>query len=182
MICPKGGRIMARPKELINEELVGRAKEALNEKPEHKLGVKLQAIISSFHHSNQNVSEILGITRQALSIWIRRFREKGIEGLSDKPKGHAPSKLTQGQWNTVALWLEKGKDAQGDWVAWTMPRLQTEIRIRFGVSISLTPLRRQVKNLGFRPKIPRPVHAKADREEQARFKKNRRRSTGDSEP
>lgn len=173
---------MARPKELINEELVDRAKEALNEKPEHKLGVKLQAIISSFHHSNQNVSEILGITRQALSIWIRKFREKGIEGLYDKPKGHAPSKLTQAQWQTVALWLEKGKDAKGNWVAWTMPRLQTEIHIRFGISISLTPLRRQVKNMGFRPKTPRPVHAQANPEEQALFKKNRGGSARDRKP
>jgi transposase len=173
---------MARPKELINEKLVRKAQEALIEKPERKVGVKLQAIISSYRHPNQAVSEVLGVTRQSLSIWIRKFRERGVQGLSDRPKGHAPSKLTQEQWRAVAMWLETSKDAEGGWVAWTMPRLQTEIAIRFGASISLTPLRRQVKNMGFRPKVPRPVHAKADREEQARFKKNRRRSAGNSEP
>jgi transposase len=42
----------------------------------------------------------------------------------------------------------------------------------FGVTMKQTPLWRLVRQLGFRQKVPRPYHAKANKSEQESFKKN----------
>jgi transposase len=51
--------------------------------------------------------------------------------------------------------------------------LSRAIGERFGVTLGTTALWRQVHKMGFRLKVPMPVHAKADQQKQNDFKKNR---------
>lgn len=164
---------MARPKEVIDAELAKKAREELKNILDHKISMRLQAISSCAEHPISLVASIFGASRQTLWRWIKRFKERGADGLRDLPKGHNPAKLNEKQRERVAKWLRETKDSRGEAVHWTLAKLANAIHSEFGICVGITPLWRLVRNLGFRQKVPRPAHAKADSEMQAVFKKNR---------
>lgn len=165
---------MPRPKEVIDVDLVQKAKEALKNVPDHKICLRLQAIISSAQHPVHLVTSILGTSRVSLWRWTKRFSSKGIEGLIDEPKGHKPAKLSQEQRQQVGAWLEKGYTRHGEPIHWTLAKLKASVATEFGVSMSQAALWHIVRQLGFKQKVPRPAHAKADKQAQESFKKNQR--------
>ena len=166
------GREMARPKQTTTLELARKAEAEMKEIADHKVCFRLQAIISSAHHSVDVVAPVMGVHRSTIFNWIKRFREYGIARLIDKPKGHYPSKLTAGQKTQILHWLAEGKDAYGNDVHWTVARLINEIEQIFGIRVGKTPLWLFIRKSGFRQKVPRPVHANADPQAQKDFKKN----------
>lgn len=163
---------MGRPKEVIDEGVVQRAEEELKKIKNHKVAIKLQAVISSGRHRIGDVASVMGVSRQTIWVWIRNFRDKGVEGLGDTPKGHYPAKLDDEKRGMVAMWLSEGRNAQGEVVHWTIMRLKEEIRKEFGIEVGKTPLWKLMRKLGFRQKVPRPRHVKADLLEQQDVKKN----------
>jgi transposase len=118
------------------------------------------------------VADIMGVHPTTVWRWSKRFKEKGIDGLQDHSKGHNPAKLGSEHRRIIFEWLNKSENAEGDCVHWTIPLLKEEVQKVFGIVMGKTPLWLMVRKLGFRQKIPRPLHAKADREEQEVFKKN----------
>jgi len=163
---------MARPKRVIDVDLLQRAEEALKDIPDHKICLRLQAIISSAEHPIHLVTAILRISRVSLWRWIKRFSSKGVAGLIDEPKGHKPPKLKQEQRHQVACWLEEGRTSKGEPVHWTLAKLKAAIFTEFNVHLSQAALWHMVRKLGFKQKVPRPTHAKADKQAQESFKKN----------
>jgi transposase len=163
---------MARPKKIIDAALAEEAEFALKEAPEYKIGVRLQAIISSAQYPITLVSKVLRTDRTTLRRWIKRFAAQGIDGLADAPKGHRPGKLTKEQKQQVAQWLEESRNIQGVPVHWTLSKLALALEIEFNLKLGQTAVWRLVRQLGFRQKVPRPRHAKADSQAQESFKKN----------
>ena len=163
---------MPRPKEIIDDELVAEARKMMHQIPDYRVAIKLQALVSSRIYPIKQVAEIFGIGRQSLRNWILAFRKQGIIGLIDKPRGHRPSKLSPDQWSEVGQWLEQARSPDGKPCHWTLAALQQSIAVRWGVHLGITPVWRQVHMMGFKLKVPRPFHAKADKEQQADFKKN----------
>ena len=163
---------MARPKKIIDAALAEEAEFALKGAPEYKIGVRLQAIISSAQYPITLVSKVLRTDRTTLRRWIKRFSAKGIDGLADAPKGHRPGKLMKEQKEKVAQWLEESRDAQGSPIHWTLSKLALAIEAELNLKLGQTAVWRLVRQLGFRQKVPRPRHAKANSHEQEFFKKN----------
>ena len=163
---------MARPKEVVDENLVWRARGVLEQISDHQLCVRLQAIISSGDHPMRLVADIMGVNPTTAWRWIKRFKAGGVEDLRDRPKGHNPSKLNSEHHQIIYEWLEKSENTKGERVHWTIPLLQDEIQRIFGIGMGKTPLWLMVRKLGFRQKVPRPRHAKADTDKQEAFKKN----------
>ncbi len=163
---------MGQSKKHIDEELVASARIALDSIKDHVVALRLQAIISSLSHEIQLVAEIFGISRGTVGRWIRSFKESGIEGLIDKPKGHNPSKLDSSRKETISGWIEKGVDPQGRPIHWTIEKLRVTIEDEFGIAVGKTPLWITMRSFGFGMKTPRPRHEKADPVEQKQFKKN----------
>jgi transposase len=119
------------------------------------------------------VASVLGKDRVTLWRWIRIFKEQGISGFTDKPKGHNPAKLNADQKHIVYQWIDRGKNAQGEVTHWTLKKLSMEIEEELGVKMTKTPLWLMVRTMGFRQKVPRRTHVLADKEKQVAFKKNR---------
>jgi transposase len=163
---------MARPKEIINQEVVLAAEKYLKDFENHRVYVRLLAIVKAGDHSITEVAKFFQVSRDTLTNWIKNFRDFGIEGLLDKPKGHNPSKLKEIHKQQVSFWLETGTNAKAERVHWTLEKLKAEIERQFGITISIMPLWLHLRKMGFRQKVPRPVHAKADRQAQEEFKKN----------
>lgn len=167
---------MARPKEVIDSALARRAEADIKSFSGYKIGLRLQAIVSCASHPLETVSAVLGVSRQTVWRWIKRYQASGVEGLQDQPRGHNPRKLSDGQIDQISRWLRAGRNARGQPVHWTLARLSLEIEREFGIQISQTALWRLIRGMGFKQKVPRPSHAKADPKAQEDFKKNPRES------
>jgi transposase len=172
MMSSKRENIMARPKEVFDEDLAIQAKAAMEKLQDHKLCNRLQAIASCANQPVNTVAAVMGVSRHTIWRWAERFRSQGIDGLRDKPKGHNPAKLDEHKRQQIAQWLGTGTNHEGKGVHWTLELLSCEVERIFKIKVSIASLWVMVHSLGFRQKVPRPSHAKADAEEQERFKKN----------
>ena len=83
----------------------------------------------------RDIAEALGVSEGAVSQWMKRAREGGIEGLRRVPPPGAPPRLTEAQRASLLELLERGPQAfgfHGD--AWTCGRVAILIQRQFGVS------------------------------------------------
>jgi putative transposase len=167
-----GGGFMTLTRRAISERTAEQARIALIGIKESQLAIRLQTIISCAKHPVDTVSSVIGKDRVTVWRWIRAFKENGVDGLMDKPKGHNPSKLNEEQREQIAIWLNTGKNSQGEPTHWTLKKLSVNIEEEYGIKITTTPLWITIQSMGFRQKVPRQTHASADREKQNAFKKN----------
>ncbi len=163
---------MGRSKNVVDLHLAELAKEELGRMSDAKVCLRLQAIASCERYPVNVVAVVLGVSRRSVWQWARRFKEQGLDGLQDRARGHRPLKLSGQQLAAVERWLAEGRDDHGEPVHWTLARLQAEIFEQFGVRMGITALWNRVRALGFRQKVPRPHHRKADAEQQEAYKKN----------
>ena len=163
---------MGRPKVVIDATLAEKAEAALKDLPDCKACIRLKAIISCARYPISLVASVFGTDRTTLWRWIKRFSTKGVSGLADEAKGHKPAKLGAKQRQQVAGWLEESRTSQGEPVFWILPKLMQAIETEFGISLGKTATWALVRQLGFRQKVPRPRHDKANKELQESFKKN----------
>ncbi len=164
---------MGRSKNVIDANLAERAREELGRIRDAKVCKRLQAIASCERQPVNVVAVVLGVSRRSIWQWAKRYKEQGLEGLRERPRGHRPPKLSSEQLASMERWLAEGRNDRGEPVHWTLTRLQVEISEAFGVRMGITALWKRVRALGFRQKVPRPRHRKSDVEQQEAFKKNR---------
>jgi transposase len=83
----------------------------------------------------KEIAEALGVTEGAVSQWMKRAREQGVEGLRHKPPPGATPRLSEDQRARVPKLLAQGAQAHGfRGEAWTCERVAIVIRREFGVS------------------------------------------------
>lgn len=150
-----GGGGMTLTRKAISEVTAEQARIALIGIKESQLAIKLQTIISCANHQVETVSSVIGKDRVTVWRWIRAFRESGVDGLIDKPRGHNPSKLNEEQRKQIAIWLNTGKNSQGEPIHWTLKKLTMAIEEEYGIKITKTPLWITIQSMGFRQKVPR---------------------------
>lgn len=85
--------------------------------------------------SQQRIAEALGVSKGAVSQWMKRGREGGLEALKRQPAPGAPPRLSEEQCAEVPELLERGAEAHGfRGEVWTCARVAEVIRREFGVS------------------------------------------------
>jgi transposase len=103
----------------------------------------------------QDIAEALGVTKGAVSQWLKRAREGGIDALRHcKPPG-APCRLTPEQRAQLPQLLARGAESfgfRGD--LWTQPRIATVIRREFGVAYHSSQVGRILKIGGWSRQKP----------------------------
>lgn len=85
--------------------------------------------------SQQEIADALGVSKGAVSQWMRRAREGGVQALKRKPAPGAVPRLSDQQRVKIPELLEMGAEAhgfRGD--VWTCARVAEVIRREFGVS------------------------------------------------
>ena len=116
--------------------------------------------------NQREIAEALGVTQGAVSQWLKRAREGGVEGLHHRPPPGAPPRLSPEQRGQLLELLAQGAESfgfQGD--LWTQPRVATLIRDRFGVSYDPSQVGRILKAGGWSRQ--KPVHRATQRNEAA---------------
>jgi len=162
---------MGRHQEVVDVELADRARAELSKHTDARVGMRLQAIVSCARHPLQIVAEIFGVDRRSIWQWAKRFKKEGIDGLRDRARGHRRGRLSTEQQGQLEQWLEHGRNRDGEPVHWTLAKLQAELERVFGVKVSLMAVWKRVRKMGFRQKVPRPRHRRADPEAAQAFKK-----------
>ena len=112
------------------------------------------------------IARRFGVTPQSVSGWRKRWRAEGVDGLRSKGQPGYPPLLNEAQRTELAGVLKAGPKTSGFDGGWTLARVATVIRHRFGVlyrypSAVATLLHR----LGFT--VQKPARRAVERDEQA---------------
>lgn len=162
---------MGRHKQSIDASTLEAIEQAITTLPNGSVVRKL-TILSSFSWlKTEEIAKAYRINPRTLFRWINQFKEHGVEGLVDHPKGHKPSLLTDEMKSRMVQWITTQKDNEGNPVFWTLDRLRGELERVYGVKISKPALSVNLAKMKIRFKRPRPTHIMADVEKQAEYKK-----------
>ena len=167
---------MSYQSQKITHEILLKADEEFNKIKDGKLATKLRAIMAFEDNSAEHIAQIFKVSIRTVFRWINKFIEHGVEGLKDQPKGHYRPKLTEYQRKQIKSWIVEGVNSEGTKINWTLNKLRLEIDKVFLVQMTTTALWKNLRKAGMTLKRPRPVHYKANKEEQALFKKNSKRN------
>src|SRR5574341_359312 len=116
--------------------------------------------------SQKAIAEALGVSKAAVSDWMRRGREGGPEALRNQPKSGAPRRLSDEQLARLPELLKLGAEHFGfRGEVWTRRRVASVIEREFGVRYSLTHVGRILK--GLRWSSQKPVERADQRDEAA---------------
>jgi transposase len=122
--------------------------------------------------SRAQAARLAGMERQALRDAVVRYNAEGLCGLQDRPKGHAPQRLTEAEQATLMAVIFKGPDPDKDGVcAWTRADLCRWMEQHLGKSMPPSSLSRVLHRMGLSRQKARPVHPRSDPKAQEQFAK-----------
>ncbi|MBI4286930.1 MAG: transposase [Chloroflexi bacterium] len=129
--------------------------------------------------SGRHVADLLGDAPRTVAYWVRRFEEEGLAGLVEGERPGRPRRLSEGQLAEIDAALRSTpRDFGLVGNLWDGKMLAEFIHRRWSVPLGVRQCQRLFRRLDFRLRKPRPEIAKADPEEQARFKKTPRVGRG----
>ena len=120
------------------------------------------------------IADALGVSEGAVSQWMKRAREEGVEGLRHEPPPGATPRLSEQERAKLPELLERGAEAHGfRGEVWTCERVAIVIRREFGVSYHPAHVSRLLKAL--RQSLQKPQRRAEQRDEEAikRWKEQR---------
>ena len=109
----------------------------------------------------QDIASVSGVCRQTTSIWLRNWKEHGIEGLIDNPRSGRPPELSSSQETEIIEMVEKTPRS--------LKQVLAEIEKRWNIRLSKSTLKRLCKkaNLSWK-RVRKSLHSKRDDEEFAK--------------
>lgn len=120
------------------------------------------------------IADALGVTEGAVSQWMKRATQEGVEGLRRKPSSGAPPRLSEQERAELPELLARGAEAhgfRGD--VWTCERIAQVIYRHFEVRYHPAHVSRLVRSLGL--SLQKPSRRANQRDEEAieRWKEQR---------
>jgi transposase len=118
--------------------------------------------------SQQRIADALGVSKGAVSQWMKRARDGGgdPQALKRRPAPGATPRLSEDQRARLPELLERGAEAHGfRGEVWTCERVAIVIRKEFGVSYHPAHVSRVVRALGL--SLQKPQRRAEQRDEEA---------------
>jgi transposase len=120
------------------------------------------------------IAEALGVSKGAVSQWMRLGREGGVEGLKRKIAPGAPRRLSEQERAELPEFLARGAPAHGfRGEVWTCQRVAEVIHRHFGVRYHPAHVSRLVRALGLSLQKPERRASQRDEEAIERWKEER---------
>lgn len=143
------------------------SKEQKREPQDWREGRRLRAL--ELHQAGWKQGEIaraLGVSDGAVSQWLKRAREGGVEALYRQVAAGPSRKLTEAQRAQLPELLAKGAEHYGfRGEVWTLERVAEVIRREFGVSYHWAHVGRILKGIGWSRQ--KPIKRASQRDEAA---------------
>ena len=116
--------------------------------------------------SAREAAEVLGVHERTVTRWLEWYRKGGLAAVEGRHAGGqgAPSFLAAEQRAALADEVATGRFR-------TAAAIRRWVEERWGVRYTEGGMYALLQRLGCAPKVPRPVHAKADAAAQARWKR-----------
>lgn len=130
-----------------------------------ELSRRLNAIISSYEHSISAVAAIYNTTHKTIHLWIKNYKERGIEGLRTRAGRGRKRLLTAEDIEAISKEISSNS-------AVTIHKLRTWIKEELGKDISKSTCHNVMRQSGYSYKTARKKHYKSDDNKQDEFKKN----------
>jgi transposase len=112
------------------------------------------------------IAQALGVSKSAVSQWLKRARQKGVSALYKRKGGGPKLRLTVEQRGQLPQLLARGAEAygfRGD--IWTRRRVAEVIRREFGVQYTPTHVGRILRACGW--SLQKPIRRATQRDEEA---------------
>ena len=122
----------------------------------------------------QDIARALGVSKGAVSQWMKRAKQEGMEALKHRPPPGAKARLSEAERAKLPELLARGAPAHGfRGEVWTCARVAEVIRKEFGVSYHPAHVSRLLRALGL--SLQKPVRRANQRDEEAirRWKEER---------
>ena len=102
--------------------------------PRRRTAQRMLAIANALEGmSRAQAARAAGIERQSLRDAVLRFNAEGLAGLSDRPYGRRPERLSDGEQSALVAHVLRGPNPErGEPSNWTLPDLCRFIETRFG--------------------------------------------------
>ncbi len=111
----------------------------------------MKALVMGLTH--QQVAELFAVNEDSVTRWVRRFNERGIDGLTEGPRSGRPSKISDEQ---VEQYRELISDPQkANETHWTGRKIHGYLTNNCKLEAGYSTLMRWIHDEGFRLKVPR---------------------------
>lgn len=122
----------------------------------------------------KDIAEALGVTKGAVSHWIKRGKQGGEKALQARKSPGAPRRLSTEERQRIPEMLERGAESfgfQGN--VWTCSRVSAVVKRELGVAYHPAHMSRILKELGWTPQKPTRRAKQRKEEEIESWKKER---------
>ncbi|MFW6039290.1 MAG: helix-turn-helix domain-containing protein [bacterium] len=142
-------------------------------------------LMSAAGHTAVHIAEVLGLSRDAVSDIRRRWHERGLASLVDRPRSGRPPRVTPAYRRALGRALDRSPLSFGyAFTTWSIARLNTHLRQTTGITIGDEWLRKLVHEEGF--VVGRPKHTLANKRDAHAYRQAKRlldrRKKGRSSP
>jgi transposase len=158
---------------LSEEELLGWLREA-PDRPTYQRRLAIWLTWIKPLHAEE-VAQLLGVSKQAVWLWIGQYNKQGPAGLERPGRGGRRWSLLEWEEEKRVLGRLEKRAQQGEVI--TARQLLPEVQKAVGQEVSLAYLYKLMKRHGWRKTGPRPRHVKASGPAQEAFEKNSRFSS-----
>lgn len=131
-------------------------------------------LMSADGASNRAIGQATGLSSDGVTHIRRRWRQRGMAALVDRPRSGRPTKVTGAYRRQLRTALKAGPRAFGYlFTVWSVPRLNAHLKQVTGVSFSETRLRKLMHDAGF--VFRRPKHTLKGKRNETAFRRAQRR-------
>lgn len=120
----------------------------------------------------REIMAVTGASRRAVQQWVAKYNACGLDGLVDRPRCGAPTKLSPAIEQEIRDRIEAGPTDTDAVSVFAAPAIREMIHREYGVLYSLTGLHDWLRRMGFSYQAPRPRHENSDPQAQEAFKKS----------
>jgi len=152
------------------QKLVTLSKQALRDGA-YRVATRLHAIVLNMEGKTApEIADILKVHRSKVSIWLRNWKENGMDGILEGHRSGRPPVISAAQRQELADILDSGPVAYGFTSGvWTSPMVARIIKEEFAVTYHPAHVSRILHDIGFSVQRPRKTLAKADKSVQSRW-------------
>jgi len=137
------------------------------------IGIKIAALVLILEGQRPGwISEVLGLSRQSLNLWMHKINEQGLISLKPLPRAGRPARLTPQIRQELEEQLEKSPLEFGlPRVRWDGPTLVVHLQRSFGIKLKVRQAQYWMHQLGYRLKRASYSYLQGRAEEAKRFPK-----------